>query len=133
MTTAAEEQAGAALKASAAINAGQQAITDESRVLLAGLLRDEMRVAVAEGVAAAAPAILAAVSEEAMERFWAKGFEVAQKQAKKRLRDGAGDLVLSGLRGLLKWGSMVVILLAFAYWVGGWALAKVIWTAITKG
>lgn len=101
-------------------------LTEESRLLLAAMLRDEMRLAVAEGIAAA-------MTEENAERFWRKGFEVAQVEAKKRLREGAGDLVLGGLRGLLKWGSMAAVLVAFAYYVGGWTLAKAVWTAISTG
>jgi hypothetical protein len=101
-----------------------------SRELLTSILRnelrDEVRIGVSEG-------ITAAMTDEAAERFWAKGFEVAQKQAKQRLRDGAGDLALGALRGLFKWGSYALLTLAFAYYVGGWTLAKAAWTAIKQG
>lgn len=118
-----EDAARAGLGASVERNKGQVAMTEESRLILAAMLRDEMRVAVAEGIAAA-------MSEENAERFWKKGFEVAQAEAKKRLREGAGDLVLGGVRGLLKWGSMVTVLVAFAYYLGGWAAAKAVWAAV---
>jgi hypothetical protein len=124
------EEAAAALRASKAGNAAQQALVQESRELLTSFIRqefgDQMRVSVAEGLAAF-------MSEANMERFWKKGFEVAQKESRKRLRDAAGDLVLGGVRGLAKWGSMALVLVAFAYYIGGFALAKTMWLAITKG
>lgn len=120
--TSAEEEAAAALRASKAINHGQQALTDESRVLLAALLRDEMRIAVADGIAAA-------MTDEAAERFWAKGLEVLQRQATER----TGRFVLGGLTAMFKkavWIGLVVL----AIWsVGGWTLLKAVWAAINRG
>lgn len=121
MTSA--EEAAAALRASKSINYGQQALTEESRLLLAAMLRDEMRMAVAEGISAA-------LTDENAERFWVKGFEVAQRESRKKLRNAAGELVIGGLRGLLKWGSMAIVLLAFAWYVGGFAMVKAVWAAI---
>ena len=121
-TTSSADEAAAALRASKAINQGQQALTDESRVLLAAILREEMRIAVAEGIAAA-------MTDEAAERFWNKGLEVLQRQAKQR----AGGFLLDGLitagKKLLWIGLFVVV----AYSIGGWTLLKAVWAAISKG
>jgi hypothetical protein len=124
--TAGEEAARSALAESVERNRADVQLAHETVEVVRGVLRQEMRDAVAEGIAMA-------MTDENAERFWVKGFEVAQQQAKKRLRDGAGDLVLGGLRGLFKWGSMVVIALAFAYYVGGWSLVKTVWAAFNKG
>lgn len=117
--TAAEENAAAALKASAAINQGQQHLTDESRVLLAGLLRNEMRAAVSEGL----EAVLT------NEDVWARVYVVLQKQATER----TGRWVLSGLMEIVKKAAWVGAFVLIAYSIGGWTLVKAVWTAITKG
>lgn len=117
------EAAAAALRESVNRNRAQQEIVEESRLLLVSVIRTEMRDAIREG-------ILASLTDEAAERFWNKGFEVAQVQARQRLRDGAGDLVIGALKGLFKWGSMAVVLLAFAYYVGGWTLLKAVGAGI---
>lgn len=128
--SAGEEAARAALGEDVERQRSQVEMLHGSRELLTSILRnelrDEVRIGVAEG-------ITAAMTDEAAERFWVKGFEVAQKQAKQRLRDGAGDLALGALRGLLKWGSYALLTLAFAYYVGGWTLAKAVWTTIKQG
>lgn len=118
MTTAAEEAA-AALRASKVINMGQQALTDESRVLLAALLRDEMRVAVAEGLEAV-------LTNEAV---WAKVFVVLQKQATER----TGRFVLGGLTAVLKKALWIGAFALVAYSIGGWTLLKTLWAAMSKG
>lgn len=120
--SAAEQEAAAALRASAGINQAQQVMTEESRVLLAALLRDEMRIAVAEGIAAA-------MTDEAAERFWAKGLEVLQRQATER----TGRLVLGGLMTLAKRLFWVSVFLAAIYSIGGWTAVKHVWAAISRG
>lgn len=117
-----EEKAGAALRASKAINQGQQVLTEESRVLLAAMLRDEMRLAVAEGIAAA-------FTEETAELFWNKGFEVLQQRAKQK----AGGFLLEGLTAAAKKLLWIAVFVGIAYSVGGWALMKAVWAALTKG
>ena len=117
--TESEREAAAALRASMAINEGQQALTDESRVLLVALMRDEMRVAVAEGIAAA-------LTDEAAERFWSKGLEVLQRQAKAK----AGGFLLDGVLAAGKKLMWVSVFLLVAYSVGGWTLLKTIWAAM---
>lgn len=117
--TEAEREAAAALRASMVMNASQQALTDESRVLLVALLRDEMKTAVAEGISEA-------LTDEAAERFWAKGLEVMQRQAQER----AGRFVLSGLGAMLKRLLWVGVFVLAAYSVGGWTLLKTIWLAV---
>lgn len=112
------DEAAAALRASKAINQGQQVLTDESRVLLASLLRDEMRVAVAEG-------ITAAMTDEAARRFTLAMLETLQEQAAQR----AGMFVLGGLKKAL---GIAVIVLAVWMFLGAPA-AKAVFGAFTKG
>lgn len=118
MSTA-EDQAAAALRASKAINEGQQALTHESRLLLASMLRDEMRVAVAEGIEAVMT----------NEKVWAKVFVVLQEQATER----TGRFVLGGLTAVFKKALWVGTFALIAYSIGGWALVKAVWAALTKG
>lgn len=117
--TVAEEQAAAALRASMGINQCQQMLTDESRVLLAAILREEMRIAVAEGISAA-------LTDEAAERFWAKGLEVLQRQAQQK----AGRFLLDGVLAAGKKLLWVGIFVLAVYSVGGWTLMKTIWAAM---
>jgi hypothetical protein len=114
MTTA--EETAAALKASKAINQGQQTLTEESRLLLAAMLRDEMRVAVSEGLEAV-------LTNEAV---WAKVFLVLQKQATER----TGRFVLGGVTVVLKKVVWVGAFALIAYSIGGWTLLKTIWAAV---
>lgn len=116
------EEAAAALRASKAINEGQQALVEESRLLLADLVEDRMRIAVAEGIAAA-------MTDAAAERFWNKGIEVLQRQAKAR----AGGFLLSGLAHMARKALWVGVFVLLVYSVGGWALLKAVWAAINKG
>lgn len=117
--TAVEEQAGAALKASAAMNHCQQVLTEESRLLLAAMLRDEMRIAVAEGIAAA-------MTDEAAERFWSTGLELLQRQAKEK----AGSFLLDGFLAAAKKLLWVAVFMVAVYSLGGWALLKAVWAAV---
>lgn len=121
MTTA--DETAAALRASMAINQGQQEMVEESRLLLTAMLRTEMRDAVAEGISAA-------LTDEAAERFWAKGLEVLQRQATER----TGRFVLSSITSLAKKLLLVGVLVALIYSVGGWSLLKAVWAAaVNKG
>jgi hypothetical protein len=117
MTSA--DEAAAALRASKAINQGQQVLTEESRVLLAAMLRDEMRTAVSEGLEAV-------LTNEAV---WAKVFLVLQQQATER----TGRFVLGGLTAALKKALWVGAFAMIAYSIGGWTLLKAIWAAMSKG
>lgn len=113
----AAEEAAAALRASKAINNGQQLLTEESRLLLAAMLRDEMRVAVSEGIE----------SVLTSELMWAKVFEVLQKQATER----TGRWVLGGLTTMAKKAVWLSVFALMVYSIGGWALLKTVWTAMT--
>lgn len=116
--SSAEDTAAAALRASKAINQGQQNLTEESRILLAAMLRDEMRVAVAEGIA----------SVLTSEEMWAKVFVVLQKQATER----TGRWVLGGITTMLKKAFWVCLFALMAYSMGGWALVKIVWASLTS-
>jgi hypothetical protein len=114
MTT--EDEAAAALRASKAIHQSQQVLTEELRLLLAAMLRDEMRSAVAEGLEAV-------LTNEAV---WAKVFLVLQQQASVR----TGRFVLGGLTVVLKKAVWVGAFALVAYSIGGWTLLKAIWAAL---
>jgi hypothetical protein len=116
MTTA-EDAAAAALRESVNRNRCQQVLTEESRLLLAATLRDEMRVAVSEGL----EAVLTS------ERMWAKVFTVLQDQASER----TGRFVLGGLSAIFKRALWVGAFALIAYSIGGWTLLKAVWAAIT--
>lgn len=118
--TAAEQEAAAALRASMTINHGQQLLTEESRLLLAALLREEMREAVREGIADA-------MTEEAAERFWRAGLDVLQRRAQEK----AGRFLLDGFLAAGKKLLWIGVIVLAAYSLGGWTLLKTIWTAIT--
>lgn len=115
----APEDVRAALAASVAENR-EQVLTEESRQLLADIVREQMRLAVAEGMAAA-------MTDEAAERFWKTGLEVLQRQAQER----AGQFLLDGLMAALRKALWVGGLLLVAYSLGGWSLLKAIWAALT--
>lgn len=117
--SAGEEAARLGLGKSADDNRLQMAMTDESRVLLAALLRDEMRIAVSEGIAEVL------TSEE----VWAKVFAVLQKQASER----TGRWLLGGLAAMLRKAMWVGVFVLVAYSIGGWSLLKTIWAATSKG
>lgn len=117
--SAGEEAARLGLGKSVDDNRLQMAMTDESRVLLADLMENRMRIAVAEGIAAA-------MTEEAAERFWSKGIEVLQRQAAER----TGRFLLDGLTAALKKVAWVVVFVLAVYSVGGWSLLKAVWAAI---
>jgi hypothetical protein len=118
MTTS-EDQAAAALRASKAINESQQALTEESRLLLASMLRGEMRIAVAEGI----EAVLT------NEKMWAKVFVVLQEQATER----TGRFVLGGISAVLKKAALIGVFVLVAYSIGGLSFAKALWASLVKG
>lgn len=120
--SAGEEAARLGLGKSVDDNRMQMAMTDESRVLLADIMENRMRIAVAEGIAAA-------MTDDAAERFWAKGIEVLQRQATER----TGRFVLGGLTAMVKKGIWIGVLVLAIYSVGGWTLLKAVWAAVMKG
>jgi hypothetical protein len=120
--SAGEDAARAGLGKSVDENRQQVAMTDESRVLLADLMEDRMRIAVAEG-------ITAAMTDEAAERFWNKGLEVLQRQAKAK----AGGFLLDGLATAAKKLLWIALFVGLAYSIGGWTLLKALWAAMNKG
>lgn len=107
--TQAEDNLRATLAASVATNKAAVQRTDEDRVLLTSMLRDEMRIAVAEGVRAA-------MTQEAAIEFWTTGLTVLQEQA----RQAAGGWVMSGLGALLKKIALFMLLGGIVYALGGW-------------
>lgn len=115
----AEDIARAALRQSVSENRQQTAITDESRVLLADLIEERMRIAVAEGI----EAVLTS------EKMWTKVFAVLQKQARER----TGNFVLGGLATALRRLVWIGAFALIAYGVGGWALVKAAWAAMNRG
>lgn len=103
-----------ALRESVETNRAQQALTDESRVLLTALIREEMRnemrLAVTEGIAAA-------MTEEAAEAFWRTGLSVLQRQATQH----TGQIVGGAVLALLKRGALFLLLGGIVYAIGGWS------------
>jgi hypothetical protein len=115
MTTDSAAAAGAAMKASAAINRTQQEMTEESRTLLVALIRGEMKTAVADG-------IKEAMTDEAAERLFNKFFDVMRKQATEK----TGTFVLGGLSAVARRLMWALVFIAAVYMLGGWS-------AITTG
>lgn len=93
-----------------AINASQTAITEESRLLLAAMLRDEMRQAVTAG-------IREAMTQEAAEEFATTFLAVVRKQAESKM----GSVGVSLIGGLLKKTGLFLLLGGVVYAIGGWA------------
>lgn len=114
-TTPGEEAVRSANRASKEINKVQQALTEESRVLLVGLLRDEMRDAVRDGISEA-------MTEDNARAFFRTGIAVLREEAKSQ----AGGLVLDGLRNLAKLAFWALLILVGVYSIGGWAGLKMI-------
>lgn len=116
--TVGEDAARAALGGSARESRQQMAMTDESRVLLADLIEDRMRIAVADG-------IQAAMTDEAARRFTLAMLETIQEQAAQR----AGLLVLGGL----KKGIGVAAIVLAAWLLVGTPAAKAVLAIFMKG
>lgn len=113
-----EDAARAALADSVERNRDQMDMTDESRRLLADLLEERMRMAVADGIAAA-------MTDAAAKRFTLAMLETLQEQAAQR----AGLMVLGGLKKVI--GIAVIVL---AVWIfAGSPAAKAVLAAFTKG
>ena len=111
------------LRGSVDRNRDQMALMEESRVLLTGIIRneirDELRIAVAEGIAAA-------MTDEAAERFWSKGLDVMRRQARQKAGGFLLEGVLAGGKKLLWIGAFLLAV----YSIGGWTLLKTVWAAI---
>jgi hypothetical protein len=107
-----------ALQAGQDINRTQQALTEESRVLLVGLIRDEMQAAVADG-------IRDAMTPEAARLFWSVGLDMVQEQARMK----AGRFVLDSMWTMLRKGFWVAVVVTAIYSIGGWALVSGLWKA----
>jgi hypothetical protein len=109
------------VKVRAPINC-REILSDETRLLLASMVRDEMRTAIAEGIAAA-------MTDDAAERFWGKGLEVLQKQAQAK----AGEFLLEGVGAAVKKALWIGLIVACVYTLGGWNIAKSVWLSIKGG
>lgn len=112
-----EDAARAGLGASVRENRAQVAMTEESRVLLVALLRDEMKDAVRDG-------ITAAMSDENAERFCA----VVLKQLSSSAEKKAGAFVLGGVKRLIGVG----VILTAVWMLGGGAAVKVVWALMDQ-
>lgn len=109
-----EDALRAALRESLAINQREVRLADETIQLLRGEIKY-----------AASQALAEAMTDDAAERFWAKGLEVLQRQATER----TGRLVLGGLTELFKKAMLIAIAVVILYNAGGWALLKAVWSA----
>lgn len=115
------EQAASALRKSVRDNSEQMALTDESRRLLADLLEDRMRIAVAEGITAAMTDANASMFVRAM-------FAEAQRMAAEKSVEVAGGV----LKALVMRAITFTVLGWLVYALGGWtALAG--YVKFTKG
>jgi hypothetical protein len=114
MTPPASHQAREALRASLAENQQQHALTEESRNLLADLLENRMRAAVAEGIAEA-------LTEDAAQKFVRSVLAEAQRLATAK----AGEAAVGVVGALVKRAALFLFLGSVVYMVGGWtALAS---------
>lgn len=100
-----------AMRASAATNATQVAITEESRLLLASVLEERMKKAVADG-------IKAAMSEEAAQKFATVFLNVMRAQASSSVDLWAGNAI----RSMLKKAALFLFAGSLVYAIGGWGL-----------
>lgn len=115
--SAGEDAARDGLRGSVGANRDQVSMTEESRVLLVGLLREEMKGAVRDGIAEA-------MSDENAERFCG----VVLHQLSKRAEEKAGAFVLGGVKRLLGIG----VILAAVWVLGGGAAVKVVWGLLDR-
>lgn len=116
--SAGEKAARDALRESVEHNRTEVKLASETIRLLTAGVRQEVSDGVAEG-------IVRAMTDENAERFWLKGFEIAQTQAANR----AGWLVLGGLKRVF--GISVIVLAVYLF--AGSTAAKAILAALTKG
>lgn len=110
MTPPAETTARDALRASVHTNQQQQALTEESRLLLADMLENRMRIAVAEGIAES-------MTDENAARFCRAVLSEAQKMASEK----TGQMVGGAVMALVKRGLLFVFLGSIVYAIGGWS------------
>lgn len=85
-------------------------------------MRDLMREAVREG-------FRDTVNDEAIERFWAGGLLMLQRQATQH----AGRFVLGGLMGIMRKAGMFLVLGGVVYAVGGWSALAGLGKALFHG
>jgi hypothetical protein len=123
MTPPAADKTREALRTSVDANRQQQALTEESRVLLADLLENRMRAAVAEGIAEA-------MTEEAAQKFVRSVLAEAQRLATAK----AGEAAVGVVGALFKRALLFLVLGSLVYMVGGWsALASLGKFVLDKG
>jgi len=105
-----EEIARAKLRVSVSDNREQMHMTEESRLLLAALIRDEMRVAVAEGIGAA-------MNDKNAATFCRAMVQEAKNMAAEKSVEMAGGV----LKAFLGKALTFVFLGSLVYAVGGWS------------
>lgn len=110
----ATESLKAALDLSVKDNSVQVAITEESRVLLASMLREEMAAAVSEG-------IRLAMTKQAAEIFANVFMDQMRVQANTKVNAWAGDL----MRQAFKKVTFFIIVGSVVYSAGGWTALAV--------
>lgn len=85
-------------------------------------MRDMMREAVRDG-------LKESINDEAIERFWAGGMTMLQRQATQH----AGRFVLGGLMGVVRKAGMFLVLGGVVYAVGGWSALAALAKAVFSG
>lgn len=91
-------------------NAHQVAITQESRELLAAMLRDEMRIAVAEGISAA-------LTPQKAREFAVVFLDAVKQQTNSKVNEVAGGVVRAAFKKL----AWFLVAGSIVYWFGGWS------------
>lgn len=81
-----------------------------------------MKAAVADGVKSALS------DPETVTKFWDGAFEVLNRHASQK----TGELVLGGLKGLLKRGAIFLVVGLVVYNVGGWAALVALWKSVVS-
>lgn len=105
-----EQKARESLRKSVEDNAQQMAITQESRELLAAVLRDDMRIAVAEGISAA-------MTDANAQKFVRSMLREAQQMAAEKSVAVAGG----ALKALFMRALTFLFLGLIVYGLGGWS------------
>jgi hypothetical protein len=85
-------------------------------------MRDMMREAVRDG-------LKESINDEAIERFWAGGLALLQRQATQH----AGRFVLGGLMGIVRKAGVFLVLGGVVYAVGGWSALAALFKTIFNG
>lgn len=117
-----EELARASLRVDVMRNQSQMAMTEESRLLLAALIRDEMRVAVADGI-----------TEAMTDANAAKFCRAMVSEAKNMATDASVEVAGGLLKDLLKKGLMFLFLGSLVYGIGGWSALAAVGKWFTSG